>query len=204
MKKLRLIIVTATLMAVAFSASAQTKIASVNMKKLFNGYYKTKMAQSALDKQKTDLRKELKDMADGVKKAKADYQKLLDEANDQAISADERKRRQQAADDKASDINSRQTALEQYQRQAEAQLSDQSQRMVSNLVNEIQAAVAAKAKADGYTLVVNSANNDSIVYASPENDITAAVLTQLNAGAPIDVTTPTPAASLSDISTNAP
>jgi outer membrane protein len=202
MKNLRLLIVTAALLAVALSASAQTKIASVDMKKVFNGYYKTKMAQAAIDKDKTDLTKEIKDMSDALNQARTDYKAMLDQANDQAISADERDKRKLAAGEKAKDVNSRQVAIEQYSRQAEAQLSDKSQRMISNLVGEIQSAVADKAKAGGYTLVVNSANNEAFVYVGTQTDISAAVLDQLNAGAPIDVTRP--AGGMLNISTNAP
>ena len=201
MKNLRLLIVTAALMAVALSASAQSKIASVDMKKIFNNYYKTKLAQAVIDKEKTDLSKDIKDMSEALTKARADYKQTLDQANDQAISADERDKRKLAAAEKAKDVNSKQVAIEQYSRQAEAQLSDKSQRMISNLVTEIQKAAADKAKAGGYALVVNSANSEAYVYVSTETDITEAVLAQLNAGAPIDVTKP--AGSL-NLSTNAP
>lgn len=186
MKNFRSFIIVAALLAVVTSASAQSKIASVDMKKLFNGYYKTKMAQTAMDKEKVDLRKELKDMADGLEKARADYKQLLSQANDQAITSDEREKRKASATEKAKDVNGRQVAFEQYQRQAESQLSDKSQRIVGNLVLEIQKVVADKAKAGGYTLVVNSAANDALIYTAPESDITAAVITQLNVGAPLD------------------
>ena len=56
MKFFRSFILVAALLAVVSSASAQSKIASVDMKKLFNGYYKTKMAQTAMDKEKVELR----------------------------------------------------------------------------------------------------------------------------------------------------
>jgi Skp family chaperone for outer membrane proteins len=202
MKNLRLFIITATLIAVAMSASAQNKMASVDMKKLFNGYYKTKMAQAAIDKEKADLSKDLKDMADELAKARDEYKQLLDQANDQAISADERAKRKAAAADKAKDVNSRQLQIEQSSRQADAQVAEKSQRMIANLVKEIQDNVASKAKAGGYTIVINSGNPDAVVYASPDNDITAAVLAQLNAGAPIDVVKP--AASIMGVSTNTP
>jgi outer membrane protein len=190
MKNLRLLAVTAALLAVALSASAQSKFASVDMKKIFNNYYKTKMAQAAMDKERSDLTKEIKDMSDALIKARADYKQTLDQANDQGISADERDKRKAAAADKAKDVNSKQSAIEQYSRQAEAQLSDKSQRMISNLVGEIQKAVADKAKSGGYTMVVNSANTESFVYVSADSDLSAAVLSQLNAGAPIDVVKP--------------
>ena len=202
MKKFRSFIIVAALLAVVSSASAQSKIASVDMKKLFNGYYKTKMAQTAMDKEKVDLRKELKDMADGLEKARADYKLLLSQANDQAITSDERDKRKASAMEKAKDVNGRQVAFEQYQRQAETQLNDKSQRIVGNLVLEIQKVVADKAKAGGYTLVVNSAANDALLYTAPESDITAAVITQLNVGAPLDFNTST--TGLLNASTNAP
>jgi len=205
MKNLRLTLLTVVLLAAtAFSATAQTKVANVDMKKIFNGYWKTKQASTALENRKSELRKEIKDMADGLDKAQNDYKQLLDQSNDQAISTDEREKRKEAAISKAKEINNSKVALEQFQRQAEAQLADQSQRMSGNLVTEIQKAVADKAKAGGYTLVLNSATTEVVVYADNQADITDAVLSQLNAGAPIDVTSK-PATSLPfSISTNAP
>jgi Skp family chaperone for outer membrane proteins len=171
-------------------AFAQSKVATVDMRKLFSGYYKTKSAEAILDGKKTDLRKELKDMADGLDKAKADYKQLVEQANDQAISAEERDRRKQAAADKLKEINNSSAALDAFNRQAESTLADQSQRMSGNLVAEIQKVVADRAKAGGYTLVLNSGSADAVVYSSSDNDLTDAVLKQLNAGAPIDVTAP--------------
>ena len=191
------------LAATAFSATAQTKVANVDMKKIFNGYWKTKQASSALESRKTELRKEIKDMADGLDKAQTDYKLLLDQSNDQAISADEREKRKQSATSKAKEINNSKVALEQFQRQAEAQLADQSQRMSGNLVTEIQKAVADKAKAGGYTLVLNSATTEVVVYSDSAADITDAVLSQLNAGAPIDLTKPAGGVPF-NISTNLP
>jgi Skp family chaperone for outer membrane proteins len=191
MKMIRTTILTLSLLAcLSVPAFAQNKVATVDMRKLFSGYYKTKIAENILDGKKNDLRKELKDMADGLDQAQADYKQLLEQANDQAISAEERSRRNQAAADKLKEINNSKAALEQFNRQAESTVADQSQRMSANLVTDIQKAVADKAKAGGYTLVLNSASADAVVYSSSDNDLTDAVLKQLNAGAPIDVSAP--------------
>lgn len=203
MKIFRLTFLTVVLLAaMAFSATAQTKVATVDMKKIFNNYWKTKQATASLDSRKTELRKEMKDMADSLDKAQTEYKQMLGQANDQAISADERDKRQQAAVAKAKEINASKTSLEQFQRQAEAQLADESQRMSGNLVVDIQKAVADKAKAGGYTIVLNAANTEAFIYVSPDADITDSVLAQLNAGAPIDLTKP--ASTALNISTNLP
>lgn len=206
MKILRLTFLTAVLLAaMVFSANAQTKIATVDMKKLFNGYWKTRQATASLENRKTELRKEMKDMATDLDKAQADYKQLLDQANDQAISAEERDKRKQAADAKAREIATSKNTLEQFQRQAEAQLADESQRMSGNLVVDIQKVVSDKAKAGGYTVVLNAANPEAFVYVSPDVDLTDSVLAQLNAGAPIDLTKPSGSSgSALGISTNLP
>ena len=206
MKNLRYILLTATLLAgMLVSAGAQTKVATVDMKKLFSGYYKTKIAQASLENRKTELRKEIKDMTDGLEKAQSDYKQLLDQANDQTLSADERDKRKQAANDKAKEVATSRGAIEQFQRQAESQLADQSQRMSANLVAEIQKAVADKAKAGGYSLVLNAGAAEIVVFNAGDNDVTPAVLAQLNAGAPIDLPSAAAgAAPFSTISTNLP
>ncbi len=202
MKKLQLTILTFTLLAImACSANAQTKTASVDMKKLFDGYWKTKQAQTALENRKIELRKDIKDMTDNLEKSQTEYKKLLDEAMDQAISTDEREKRKQAAGDKAKEMSNAKIALDQFQRQAEAQLADQSQRMSGNIVTEIRKAVADNAKAGNYTIVLNANTAEVVVYVEPGIDITESVLKQLNAGAPVDVTKP---ALPLNISTKAP
>ena len=175
---------------------AQTgKIATVDMRKLFDGYWKTKQAETALNDRKAELDKEDRGFVDGLKKDRDEYQKLLDVANDQAVSADERDKRKQAAADKYKQIKDSETTIVQFERQAQATLAEQSQRMRANILNEIKTAVAARAKAAGYAMVVDSASETVnqtpvVLYNSGENDLTVAVLAQLNAGR-TDSATPT-------------
>ena len=187
------------LSALSMPVFAQTKVGTVDMQKIFNDYWKKKTAQVALENRKTELRKEIKDMADGLDKAQTDYKSLLEQANDQTLSPAERDKKKADADTKAKAITDSKASLDQFQRQAESQLADQSQRMSASLVTDIQKAVSDQAKAKGCNLVLNT-RTEAVIYAGPETDITPEVLKQLNAGAPIDVNQVTaPAAN-----TNAP
>jgi outer membrane protein len=177
------------------SALAQTKIATVDLKKLFDNYYKTKLAQAAIQERASQLDKDDKSMKDDLKKGSDDYQKLLEQANDQALSADERDRRKQSADEKLKQLQEKKAAIDQFERQAQTTLGEQRQRMRDNILVEIKAAVATKAKAANDTLVIDTAAETvngtmAVVYSTNDNDLTDAVLAQLNAGAPIDLTKP--------------
>jgi outer membrane protein len=213
MKKLLRMIFPAVLLMTFLSGSAlaQTKIATVNLKTLFDDYYKTKLAQAAIEDRAAQLDKDDKSMKADLQKAGDQYQQLLAQANDQAISADERNRRKKEADDKMKQLQSSQAALDDYERQAQATLTDQRQRMRDKILNEIQAAVTVKAKADGDAIVFDTAAETvnatpAVVYNSGDVDLTDAVLKQLNAGAPIDTTPAAAAASPppSLLNTNSP
>jgi outer membrane protein len=180
----------------AGSALAQQKIAIVDMQKVFDGYWKKKQADVALNDLKVELQKEGRGFIDDLNKSKEDYQKLLDAAADQAISDDERARRKQAADDKAKQIQESQQTIVQFEQTSQARLTDQGQRMRENILKEIQAAVATKAKTGGYTMVIDSSAEAAsqtpvFLYNDGQNNLTTDILNQLNAGAPVDTTAPT-------------
>jgi outer membrane protein len=178
------------------SAWAQTRVATVDLRKLFEGYWKTKQASTAIDERFADLNKEAKGLRDDYQKLKEDYQKLLADANDQTLSAEERGKRKQAAEGKLKNIKETEETVVQFERQARTTLDEQKRRMRDNILSEIRTVVNAKAKAAGFALVVDTASESIngtpiFVYTSGENDLTGSVLTQLNAGAPVE--TPKPA-----------
>ena len=177
------------------SALADTKIGTVDLRKLFDNYWKTKTAQADIQDKAAQADKDDKAMKEDLKTGSEAYQKLLLQVNDQGISADERERRKQAADDRLKQLQGQKTAIEQFERQAQTTLGEQRQRMRDRILGEIKIAVNAKAKTEGYALVLDSAAETvngtlTVVYNNGENDMTDAILSQLNAGAPIDVTKP--------------
>lgn len=191
------------------SALAQTKIATVDLKKLFDNYYKTKLAQANIQESAAQMDKDDKGLKDDFKKGNDDYQQLSQQANDQTLSADERARRKQAADDKAKQLQTEQSSIQQFERQAQTTLQEKRQRMRDNILTEIKAAVATKAKSGGYSFVLDSAAETvngtlTIVYSNGDNDLTDGILAQLNAGAPIDLTKPVTTAPPALSNTNNP
>lgn len=187
----RLILVLA--LSISTSAFAEYRIATVDLGRVFTNYWKTKQAQTAIDEHRQDIEKTGKEMLSTFNKAKEDYQKMLDGMNDPAVSAQERDKRKKAADDKLKDLKDQDDALAQFDRASRASLEEQLKRTRDNIVADIRVAVTAKAKADGYTLVIDTAaqtvnGTPVILYSVPgDNDLTDAVIKQINMGAPVDL-----------------
>jgi len=194
MKNLSLKLTAAALLLVISTvpAWAQTRIGTVDLRKVFEGYWKTKQADAALKDRYADLSKEGQGLSDDLKKASDEYKKLLVDANDQAVSAEERDKRQKAAEAKLKEIRDTQDSLQQFDRQMQTTLQEQKQRMRDNILTEVRSTIDARAKAAGYSIVVDisaqSPNQTPIfLFNSGDNDLTDAVLSQLNAGAPVDL-----------------
>ena len=202
------------------SALAQTKVATVDLQKLFDNYWKTRQANAAIQDQLTQQAKDEAGWKDDLKKATDKYQQDLAQANDPAISADERDRRKQAAAEELKQLQQRQSAIDLTARTAQARMADQSQHMSEKIRADIMADIAAAAKAGGYTIVLNTAAEginigagritvpSAVVYNVSEIDLTDKVLKQLNAGAPIDMapasSVPVPSSMPSLLNTNGP
>jgi Skp family chaperone for outer membrane proteins len=194
MKLLRTTILTVSLLAfLSVPALAQNKIATVDLRKLFDGYWKKQQAQTVLNDRQAQFIKDAKSLSDDLKKGGDEYQKLLEQANDQALSTDQRDKYKQAAADKLKQLQDAKNAMDQFEHQAQITLSEQSQRMRENVLSDIKVAVTAQAKVAGCSLVIDAAAETAnattaVIYSSGENDLTDAVLKRLNAGAPISAT----------------
>jgi Skp family chaperone for outer membrane proteins len=170
-------------------AFGQGRIATIDLRKTFDGYWKTKEADSAIRDRATDMEKEYKNMLGDFQKAKEDFDKLVASASDQAVSQDERDKRKKLAEDKMKYLRDQDDIIKQYRQQATSTLDEQKRRMRDNIVGEIRSIVNGKAKSATYSLVIDvSAESLSsapvILFTNGENDITMAVIEELNKAAP--------------------
>lgn len=172
-----------------FSVRAETKIGLIDLRKVFDNYYKTKQADASLKDEAADLEKQRKEMVEEYKKGQDEWKKLLDKSNDQAIAADEREKNKDAANKKLAELKDMEQTVAQFERSSRAKLSEKQRRKRDAILEEIRDVVNAKAKAANYTLVIDSASsslNDTpvVMFNNGENDLTESILAQLNASAP--------------------
>jgi outer membrane protein len=182
-------LVVAALIFTALAAEGQSRIATVELTQVFEKYWKTKRARLALADRKADLKKDLEGMQDAHKKLMQQYQKQLADANDQAVSSEEREKRKKALEGRVKELKESEETLKQFVSRGDAELDQQMRRMMDDVLKDIREAVAAKGKAAGYAFVLDaSAESLSkapvVLYNNGESDLTATVIEQLNAAAP--------------------
>jgi len=173
-------------------AMAEQKIAILDLKKIFDEYYKTKIADAVIKEDAADLDKQRKALTDQYQKLADDYKKALEDANNQAISFDEREKRKKAAEGKLIEINDIEQSIKQFDRTARGNLEEKQRIAREKILKEIQTIVNNKAKAGGYALVLDSAAEAAsrttvVLYTNGQDDLTPAVLKELNANAPNDL-----------------
>jgi len=173
-------------------AWAQGRIATIDLVKVLDKYWKREQAEAVLKERLADMEKEFKNMGTDFNKAKDEYQKDLAGANDQAVCQEERDKRKRAAEDKLKYLRDQEDTMRQYRAQATATLDEQGRRMRENILGEIRTLVNAKAKTAGYAMVVDTSADSAkgtpiVLFNTGENDITETILSQLNSTAPADV-----------------
>jgi outer membrane protein len=175
---------------------AQGKIATINLRKAFEDYWRTKQADAGLKDQAADMEKELKSFDADYKTAKEEYDKLVTSASDQALSSEERDKRKVGAEKKLREMQEIQQSGQQYAASARSTLDEKRRRLRENILTEVRGVISAKAKSGGYALVIDTSaetitQTPVVLYNTDENDMTEAILKQLNANAPAE--TPKPA-----------
>jgi Skp family chaperone for outer membrane proteins len=170
-------------------APAQQKIATVDLAKVFEKFYKTIRSNAAFKQEASDMEKERKDMVNAEKDQESEWQKLVDKAEDQAVSAEERAKSKAAAEDKLNEVKNAEQTIQEYDRVSAAKLREKNRQRRDDIVKEIRSVLNAEAKAAGYTMVLDvsgeSANMAPVVlYSSGVNDLTDGLIKELNAGAP--------------------
>lgn len=171
------------------AAPAAGTIAVVDLKKVFDGYWKTKQADLNLKDQAAELDKKRKDMITDAQKAEVDYKKLLESSTDSAVSIEERDKRKNAAAGKLRELQEIEQSVNQFDRSARAKLGEQQRNLRDKIVTEIREILSRKARAAGYAGVLDSAAESTagtpvLLFNGGLPDLTEDILAQLNATAP--------------------
>lgn len=164
---------------------AQLKIGTVDMQRAFKEYYKTKDSESKVNDAKSAAKKEFDDRTDGYKKALEDINKINQQLDSPALSADAKAKMSKDRDEKISNIKSLEREISEFRQTRENQLQQQAMRMREGIVKEITDVVVERVKANGMDLVLDKSGLSTnyvpvVLFSRDSADFTSEVITALN------------------------
>jgi outer membrane protein len=170
-------------------ASAEINVGTVDMKKIFEGFWRTKEAETKMNEIRAGVKRELDERSEKRKALEAEIMKFnedlkkteLTDAKKSVIAKDREK--------KIAEWQDVSKELQAFTQEQDKALSDKTLRIRNGIVEEIKKVVDGQALSAGYDLVFdisgNSINNVAVViYANAKYDFTKIVLDKLNAERP--------------------
>lgn len=173
----------------AAAAQAQMKIGTVDLNKIFEGYYKTEQAKATVNTLQNNYNNDRKIKTDDYAKRRDEVVKLRDEANNPALSADIKQQKNLLLQEKGKELLALEREIMEFDRQRRGDIQQQMLRMRNEVVKEITDTVQAIAKQQGFSLVFDKTGQSMaaaplLVFANDALDFSQVVVDQLNAGRP--------------------
>lgn len=171
------------------SAPKSTRVAVVDMQKLFKGYYKSAEADKSLEAMRLRVNAELEKINEDRLKYRHEFNELKRSADDIMLSAEEREKKHNEAQTMNQRYRDAEVRLAETKERHEKSLADASLELMTKLRKDITNVVQKRALASGYELVLDASGktfNDmpAVIFASPAIDLTDDVLADLNRGQP--------------------
>jgi len=172
------------------SAQEPVKTATVDLLRVFDSYWKTKLSNNQLKERGADFDKAKLGMIEELNLLKEDYTKLNASSQDPANPDEKRSGDLKKAQEKLIEYERLEQQIIEINNNAQKILADQTQRLRKGRLEEIQEVIDAKAKELGYDLAIDSSQDvllpraPTVLYTNRKNDITESVLAELNSDAP--------------------
>jgi outer membrane protein len=199
MKKFLLLTVVLALALPAATYAQGLKVGTVDMNRAFKEFNKTKDSEKKINEAKDAAKKEYDDRAENYKKALDEINKLNQQLDSPALSADKKTSMAKERDEKIANIKNMEREINDFRQTRERQLQEQAMRMRETLVKEITDVIMERVKSSGYDMVFDKSGQSTnfiavVMYAKESMDFTTDVITALNKR-PATTTTEKPATS---------
>ncbi|GAB1488493.1 hypothetical protein MASR2M8_09380 [Opitutaceae bacterium] len=183
--------------ALGLMAQPAPKILVVDMATLYDGHYKTQQQNAKLQADEQIAQESLEKLNAEGNALVREYQELVDQARNPALSDDAKNKVGEDAQRKLEQIQNKQNEVQNFRTNIQRTLQNRIQTFRSLLLEEIGKVAADVAKGKGATILVDKSGPSLIgisnfLYVDPTYDITAEVAAIVNRDRPAD--SPAPAA----------
>lgn len=167
------------------ASAQQMRFGTVDMKKVFESYYKTKEAEQRINEARNQAKKELEDREEERKKLGNEANKIIADLQRPELSKESKAGKEKERDDKIAEFRAKEQDMKDFQTTREKQLQEQSVRMRGAIVDEINKVISDRVKSENFDFVFDrsgpSLNGVPVVlHAGDKFDFTNDVVTALN------------------------
>ena len=157
----------------------------IDLDKVFNEYYKTKLADAQLKEQAEEFNQERAKLVESYEAMQKDFNEARDQSSSPALGDDARTKLRTQAEEKLIEIREQEQKIRNFDNSRRKQLEEQGRRMRKRIVDEIKEKVQAHARNQGFLSVIDtsgqSLNGVAIVlYVDDKADLTADMIAILN------------------------
>ena len=176
-------------LALPVAVHAETRIAIVDLQRVFENYYKKKEADARLQEVVARLQKDKEAMVGDYQKLVDETTKLRDAAQDKTLSDSARAEKQKAFETKVQDVRNAERIMQEFNTTKGRAVEDQKMRLQQDIVKDITGAVNTIGGRDKYNLILDKAGpsvngTPVLLYTQDMKDVTDDVIKILNATQP--------------------
>lgn len=173
----------------ALTASAQQKIGTVDMKKIFESYYKTKDAEAVMNEDRAKVKRDMDERTEKRKLLEADITKLREDLKKPELGGAKKDSVSKDIEKKIGEWQEMTKDFQAYAKEQEERVGAKTLNIRNGIVSDIKAVVNEKIKSDSYDLVFDTSGLSSngvpvIMYAKDSYDFTKEIVEKLNASRP--------------------
>ena len=185
------LIAAALALAFAWTASAELRIATVDLDKVFQSHPKTQKAVEGLTAAEVRITADMEKMAGEARALQEEAQKLKEAASTPMLSESARMQKKLEAEDKLTELEEMQLRIRRTQESRLKQLRDQLMKTRQGIVEELMAAVKAFAQEEGYDMIFDTSGLTMnavplAVYADEKLDVTTAIVERIGGTLPAE------------------
>ena len=171
----------------SITSFVNAKTGFVNLRELFEGFYKTELAQDQINQQIEEVSFERELRLEDISQIREEIENLRSESRDEKLSEEARKNKRLQLEDRLIEMQEVQKELRDFETLRKKQIDEQNKRMQKGLLDEIQAEIIKYGDENGYDVIIDrsaksSLGTEIVLFVGLRSDVTAFILERLNKG----------------------
>ena len=165
-------------------AQPAPKVATVDVRRIYENYYKTEATNAKLQDDKKKAEDQIGQMRKEGEALGKELQETVEQSKNTVLTEEARKKALEDAQKKNEEFRRKESEFQEFVQNTQRLLQERLQRYQQSALEDISKVAVDLAKKKGATLVLNRSAEALVLFSDPSYDITDEVLTEVNKDRP--------------------